>query len=167
MLGIIIILLIIGGVIFINRGFNTRISDDSKVKENDSIEEEDDKKKLLDEIIGRWDSVKAVNSEDATEVNNLRDVFGSSYSQYGSYIEFNDDGTFVDKIVPITDGSKSNAGTYKVERDYNKPGDLYIFLTYDDGSEGKLEKVILDDSNVSYLVLENFVNGYQITFKKQ
>ncbi len=163
--GIVIVLLIIGGVIFINKKLNTEVNDDYKIKENNNTKD-GNLSNSSDEIIGRWDSVWAVNSEDATKTDNLRDVFGSSYLQYGSYLELNEDGTFIDRIVPITNGNKSNTGTYKIHRNYNKQGDCYIFLTYDDGSEGKLEKVILDDSNVSYLVLENFVNDYQITLKK-
>ena len=41
-----------------------------------------------------------------------------------------------------------------------------MFLLYSDGHEEKLQKILLDDSNVPYLVLENFINGYQLFFKK-
>jgi hypothetical protein len=57
-------------------------------------------------------------------------------------------------------------GTYEVKRDYNKPGDCYVFLTYSDGSKAKLQRVILDDSDTYYLVLDDFIDGYQLTFKK-
>ncbi len=165
--GIIIILLIIGGAMFINKRDNVETLGDDKVKENSSVLEDDYENISSDDIIGRWDSVMALNSEDATETTNLRDVFGSSYSEYGSYMEFKDDGTFVDRIQPITNGSQADSGTYKIEKNYNKPGDCYVFLTYSDGRNSKLQKVILDDSDVSYLVLEEFVNGYQITLRKR
>ena len=127
---------------------------------------QDSNEKSNDEIIGKWNAVSAVNSETGEKIENLRDIFGSSYSQYGSYIELKSDGTFTDAIKPITNGSKSTTGTYEIKKDYNKQGDLYVFLTYSDGTEAKLQRVIIDDSQTFYLVLENFIDGYQFTFKK-
>ena len=162
LVGIIIVLLGIGGYLFIKKPFVSNEVDsnlDSKVDKSDDV--------LDDNVVGIWDTDRAVNSNDGTETDNLRDIFGSSYSEYGSYIEFKDDGTFVDRIQPITNGSRADSGTYKVEKDYNKPGDCYVFLTYSDGSEGKLQRVILDDSSIYYLVLEEFVNEYQLILKKR
>lgn len=152
-LGITICILIIGVIIFIKKPFNSNLKEP---KEN-----------INDEIIGKWNTVSAVNSETGEKTESLQDVFGSSYLQFGSYLELKEDGTFVDAIQPITNGSRSNTGKYTVKRDYNKQGDYYVFLSYTDGNEEKLQKVILDDSNTSYLVLERFINDYQLTLKKE
>ena len=120
-----------------------------------------------DEIIGKWNTVSAVNIETGQKTENLRDVFGSSYSQYGSYLELKEDKTFIDALRPITTDNESTTGTYTIQKDENKKGDYYIYLTYNDGSKNKLEKVFLDNSNTPYLVLDNFINGYQLTLKKQ
>lgn len=119
------------------------------------------------EMIGKWETVSAVNSETGKETKNLKDVFGSSYQKYGSYLELNKDGTFKDAIEPITDGSKSNTGKYTIKKDYNKVGDYYIILSYSDQNEEKLQKVFLDDNNTAYLVLDNLVNGYQLFLKRK
>ncbi len=118
------------------------------------------------EFVGKWNTVKAVNSKTGKETNNLRDVFGSSFNEFGSYLELKEDNTFIDAIVPITDGSKSNTGKYTIKRDYFKVGDAYIFLSYQDGNEVKLQRVKLDDSDESYLVLDNIINDYQLYLKK-
>ena len=118
------------------------------------------------DVVGKWETISGVNSETGKETKNLVDIFGSSFREYGSYLEFKKDGTFIDAIEPITDGSKSNIGNYIIKNDYYKLGDYYVFLLYSDGHEEKLQKVFLDDSNVPYLVLENFINGYQLFFKK-
>ena len=87
-------------------------------------------------------------------------------NEFGSYLELKEDNTFIDAIVPITDGSKSNTGKYTIKRDYFKIGDAYIFLSYQDGNEVKLQRVKLDDSDESYLVLDNIINDYQLYLKK-
>lgn len=165
---VILLCLIVAGVFgWYKSSFN--VQNNTKVNNKDNLdnsfgeEKEDD---FLDEIVGKWNAISAVSAETGEKVENLREIFGSSYATYGSYLEFKSDGTFLDAIVPITDGSKTSMGTYEVKRDYNKPGDCYVFLTYSDGTEAKLQKVILDDSNTYYLVLEDFINGYQFTFKK-
>ena len=124
------------------------------------------KEKTNDDFIGKWNAIKAVDVKTGEETINLRDVFGSSYGEFGSYLELNEDGTFVDAIVPITDGSKSNTGKYTIERDYYKVGDTYIFLTYSDGNKDTLQRINLDDNGEPYLVLDTFINGYQLYFKK-
>jgi hypothetical protein len=39
-------------------------------------------------------------------------------------------------------------------------------LDYSDGYQEKLQRVFLDESKTPYLVLDNFINGYQLTLKK-
>lgn len=124
------------------------------------------KNNKTEEFIGKWNTVSAVNAQTGKETKNLRDLFGSSYEQFGSYLKLNKDGTFIDAIVPITDGSKSNTGKYTIKKDYLKKGDTYIILSYKDGNKKKLQKVSLDDTNTTYLVLDNLINGYQLYFKK-
>ena len=41
-----------------------------------------------------------------------------------------------------------------------------MFLSYSDGTEDKLQRVFLDESNTYYLVLDGFINGYQLTLRK-
>ena len=184
LIGIVVCVFIIRSVVFVNNSLHTQsiidnsnrtISDkadeiqDNKEENNSSMQDnqsQDSNEKSNDEIIGKWNAVSAVNSETGEKIENLRDIFGSSYSQYGSYIELKSDGTFTDAIKPITNGSKSTTGTYEIKKDYNKQGDFYVFLTYSDGTEAKLQRVIIDESNTFYLVLENFIDGYQFTFKK-
>ena len=183
LLGIIICVLVVGTVIFATKVFNfndigkeNSISNKVNNNSNDKVDNnsnnkvdndlEDNKDNLSDDIIGKWDTVSAVNSEDGKETKNLKDVFGSSYSQYGSYLELKEDGTFIDAIQPISNGTKSNTGEYTIKRNYNKPGDCYVFLSYSDGTEGKLQRVFLDESNTYYLVLDGFINGYQLTLRK-
>ena len=176
LLGIIVCLclLVIGYVMFVISQSNFKVIDKEDLISN-SVENNNDKvdndlnksnEDLSDEIIGKWDTVSAVNSEDGKETKNLKDVFGSSYLQYGSYLELKGDGTFLDAIQPITNGNKSNTGKYTIKSNYNKPGDCYVFLNYSDGTEDKLQRVILDDSNTYYLVLDGFINGYQLTLRK-
>lgn len=161
LLVIAICVLIIGEIIFITKPFNKKNNSNTSNRNQNNINE-----KSSDEIIGKWETVSAVNSEDGKETKNLKEIFGSSYSQYGSYLELNEDGTFIDAIQPITNGSKSNTGKYTVKKDYNKIGDCYVFLSYSDGRETKLQRVFLDESSTPYLVLDEFINGYQITLKK-
>ena len=175
LLGIIICVLVVGTVAFSIKVFNFKdigkensISNKVNNNSNDKVDNdlEDNKDNLSDDIIGKWDTVSAVNSEDGKETNNLKDVFGSSYSQYGSYLELKEDGTFIDAIQPISNGSRSTTGKYTIEKNYNKPGDCYVFLSYSDGTEDKLQRVVLDESNTYYLVLDGFINGYQLTLRK-
>lgn len=125
-----------------------------------------DNSKGTDEFIGKWNTVKAVNAKTGEETNYLKDVFGSSFEHFGSYLILKEDGTFIDNIIPITDGSKSNTGTYSIKRDYNKIGDAYIFLTYSDGNKEKFQRVKLDETNELYLVLDTLINDYQLYLKK-
>ena len=127
---------------------------------NESVENEEN------EFIGKWNTVEAANEETGESTKNLRDVFGSSFEQFGSYLELKDDGTFVDAIIPVTDGSKSTTGKYTIKRDYLKIGDAYVFLYYSDGQEKNIQKIFLDESGEPYLVLDGFVNGYQLYLKR-
>lgn len=145
---IIICILIVGIIIFIKKTFNSK------------------KEYLNDEFIGKWQTISAINSETGEKTNNLTDVFGSSFLQFGSYLELKENGTFFDAIQPITNGSRSNTGKYTIKRNYKEKGDCYIFLNYSDGYQEKLQRVYLDKSKISYLVLDNSINGYQLTLKK-
>ena len=150
---IIILIIVIGGVVFIKEVIPILNKNQSKNME-------------CNDMIGKWQTVSAVNTETGEKTTNLKDVFGSSYQKYGSYLELNKDGTFNDAIEPITDGSKSNTGKYTIKKDYNKIGDCYIILSYSDQNEEKLQRIFLDDNNTAYLVLDNIINGYQLFLKK-
>ena len=163
-IGIILCFIIIGGFVWYKSSF--QVQKNKEVNNNESLNHGEEKNDFQDEIVGKWNTISAVSAETGVKTENLRDIFGSSYSQYGSYLEFKSDGTFVDAIEPVTNGSKATTGKYEIKKDYNEQGDCYVFLIYSDGVEAKLQRVILDDSNTYYLVLENFVNGYQLTLKK-
>ena len=128
--------------------------------------QKDTKKNPNIDYIGKWNTVKAVNADTGEETIYLSDVFGSSFKEFGSYLELKEDGSFIDAIIPITDGNKSNNGKYIIENDYYKIGDTYIFLNYSDGNKETLQRVYLDDNKVPYLVLDTLVNGYQLYLKK-
>ena len=146
---------------------NNKSNQTKNTNNNQTENKETTEQKENDDIIGKWETTIAVNSEDGKKTEDMRQIFGSSYSQYGSYLELKDDGTFIDAIQPITNGNKSNTGKYEIKRNYNKQGDCYIFLTYSDGIEEKLQKVILDESKTPYLVLKKLINGYQLSLKKK
>ena len=174
-IGILLIsIILIIGIILIKNPTSSKVENNNRktqTQEEDNNIQTSDKEQTTeenkqDEIIGKWNTVSGVHSETGEKVENLREIFGSSVSEYGSYLELKEDGTFIDAIEPITNGSKSQTGTYEIKRNYNKQGDCYIILTYEDGTETKLQKVILDESNTSYLVLEKFINEYQVTLKK-
>ncbi len=143
LLGIIICILIVGVILLIKKPFN-----------------------LHNEFIGKWQTISAVNLETGEKTNNLTDIFGSSFLQFGSYLELKEDETFFDALIPITNGSRSNTGKYTIKRNYKEKGDCYILLDYSDGYQEKLQRVFLDESKTPYLVLDNFINGYQLTLKK-
>lgn len=136
-------------------------------KETDEvIVAEDQEENASEDLTGRWDSCRAVNSETGEETRNMSDVFGSSVVQFGSFLELKDDGTFTDAINPITDGSESTTGQYTVKRDYMMVGDAYVFLTYSDGREEELQLLDLDGNGEPYLVFNSFINGYQISLSR-
>lgn len=160
-------LIFIGGIIWYKSYF--QIQKNAEVNHNDDLNNssvEEKQNDFQDEVVGKWNAVSAVSVETGEKIENLRNIFGSSYTEYGSYLEFKSDGTFVDAIEPVTNGTKVTTGIYELKKDYNQKGDFYVFLTYSDGTEAKLQRVILDDSNIYYLVLDNFINGYQLTFQK-
>lgn len=117
-------------------------------------------------IIGKWNTCKAGNVKTGEGTDNMTDIFGSSYIKYGSYLELKEDGTFLDAIQPITDGSQSTEGSYTVKQSYYKTGDCYIFLNYSDGTQKTLQVVYYDNTNTPYLVMNEFLGDYQLSFKK-
>ena len=150
------------------------IKNSSNTAENETIQEENTLKETAkesnsakeNEIIGRWNTYRAIEITTATEITNLAEVFGSSI-KYGSYLQLNEDGTFLDNISPVTDGSKSVKGTYIIQNNYKKLGDCYIVLNYDDGRTERLQRVYYDDSNVPSLSTEyNQGDIYQFDLKK-
>ena len=119
-----------------------------------------------EELIGKWNTCKVIDSTDGTETTNMRNIFGSSYAEFGSYLELKEDGSFLDAIQPVTDGSTSVEGSYTIAFDYYKIGDCYIFLNYSDGRKNTLQRVYYDESNTPYLVLDDLIGDYQISLKK-
>ena len=107
------------------------------------------------EIIGKWNTQKVSDLKANETYDNLKDLYGSSYLEFGSYLQLNDDGTFVDAINPVTDGSTSTEGKYKILRSYNKLGDCYVELTYSDGRTEMLQRVYYDNTETPYLTFNS------------
>lgn len=145
---------------------DTTIGDKNIDRKNNLNAIETDKNKS-NEFVGKWSTVKAINSETGIETNNMIEVFGNSYETKGSYIEFKKDGTFIDRIEPITNGSKPSKGKYIIKKDYYKKGDTYIFLYYTDDIVEKVQKIIISENKEIYLVLDHFVNDYQLYLQKE
>ena len=132
---------------------STTSSDSNKVT---SSETEDS------EIIGKWNTQKVSDLKANETYDNLKDLYGSSYLEFGSYLQLNDDGTFVDAINPVTDGStstvKQQINNYilnKILRSYNKLGDCYVELTYSDGRTEMLQRVYYDNTETPYLTFNS------------
>ena len=125
---------------------STTSSDSKKVT---SSETEDS------EIIGNWNTQKVSDLKANETYDNLKDLYGSSYLEFGSYLQLNDDGTFVDAINPVTNGSTSTEGKYKILRSYNKLGDCYVELTYSDGRTEMLQRVYYDNTETPYLTFNS------------
>lgn len=125
---------------------STTSSDSNKVISSETEESE---------IIGKWNTQKVSDLKANETYDNLKDLYGSSYLEFGSYLQLNDDGTFVNAINPVTDGSTSTEGKYKILRSYNKLGDCYVELTYSDGRTEMLQRVYYDNTETPYLTFNS------------
>lgn len=121
--------------------------------------------KESNDIVGTWRTFQAIDSKTAEKIDNLTTIFGTSYISYGSYLELNEDGTFLDCIHPITTDETSTTGTYTIERDYYKLGDCYIFLKYSDDRTLTIQEVDYGD-NIPVLVYYPDDSQYQFDLKK-
>ena len=135
---------------------NNIIKEDSNVIENEESNED---------IIGVWNTFQLIDVENGEIIQNLSNVLGTAYIQYGSYLKLNEDGTFLDAIYPVTSGEFSTEGTYTIAKDYYKVGDCYVFLNYSDGRTKTFMRIYYED-NVP--VLSSYEEGetYQIDLKK-
>ena len=165
---IILVIIIIGGGIFSfktnSKESNTKELDNSKnvtIDINNTINNGTES----DDIVGTWRTYQAIDSETAEKIDNLTTIFGTSYISYGSYLELNEDGTFLDCIYPITTDETSITGTYTIEKDYFKLGDCYIFLKYSDGRTLTIQQVDYGD-NIPVLVYYPDDSQYQFDLKK-
>ena len=101
--------------------------------------------KPIDNISGKWNTYRVIDRETGKE-ESFMNVFGSSYREYGSYIEIKDDNTFLDCTSPIQ-SSESPVGTnYSLTKDTEVDDDKYlgIELNYSDKS--------LIDTHIVYLL---------------
>ena len=142
--------------ISIDSGTNNIVEEEPNVTENEESNED---------IVGVWNTFQLIDGNNGEIIQNLSNVLGTAYIQYGSYLELKEDGTFLDAIYPVTSGELSTEGTYTIARDYYKVGDCYVFLNYSDGRT-KTFMVIYYEDNVP--VLSYFEEGetYQIDLKK-
>ena len=116
------------------------------------------------EIFGKWNTDRVSELNTTKVYDNLVEFFGTSYIEFGSYLTLNEDHTFVDNIYPITDGLKATTGKYEILRNYNKIGDCYVELTYDDGRTIMLQSVYYDESKTTYLTFN--LNDISYDLKK-
>ncbi len=139
-----------------NLDTNNIIDDETNITENEESNED---------IIGVWNTFQFIDADNGEIIQNLSNVLGTGYIQYGSYLELKEDGTFLDAIYPVTSGELSTEGMYTIEKDYYRVGDCYVFLNYSDGRT-KTFMVIYYEDNVP--VLSYFEEGktYQIDLKK-
>ena len=140
----------------VNSTQNTTVS---KTNDNDATKKETN---VNSDLVGKWNTVKVKDMSSNMDYDNLKELYGSSYLEYGSYLQLNSDGTFIDGIQPITDGSESKTGKYEVLRDYNKKGDCYIDLTYSDGRKQMIQKVYLDETENQYLTFDSNNMYYEL-----
>lgn len=106
-------------------------------------------KSIKKQFAGTWDTLVAIDSETDEEVE-LTDLFGSSVRSYGSSLTLNSDGTFLDAIQPVTSSEQSVTGTYTIVEDQDDPGDYWIDLSYDDGTDTYLYAIQVEEGQ--YLV---------------
>lgn len=119
------------------------------------------------DLIGSWNTVSAVDTSTWNYIDNLTEVFGSSYLTYGSSLTLNSDGTFIDSIYPTTSGEASTKGTYTINKSYYVPGDRVVILNYSDGKQ-KLFKVIYQEENIPSLMMDvSAGEKYQFNMEKQ
>ena len=148
---------------------NDNISIDSNknntINNNVNSTDIEENEETNEDIVGIWNTYQLIKAEDGEIIQNLSSVLGTAYTQYGSYLKLNEDGTFLDAIHPITSGELSTEGTYTIEKDYYKLGDCYVFLNYSDGRTKTFMRIYYEE-NVP--VLSYFEEGevYQIDLKK-
>lgn len=130
---------------------NTTVKENEEKTTNSEEKEETNNTNSDDDIVGKWNTIRVAEIKTDKVHDNLVEVFGTSYIKFGSSLILNKDNTFIDVIQPITDGSQSTTGKYEILRSYNKLGDCYVQLMYDDGRTLMLQKVYYDESNVPYL----------------
>ena len=142
--------------VLINTDENNISDDEPNITENEESNED---------IIGVWNTFQLIDAEKGEIIQNLSNVLGTGYIQYGSYLELKEDGTFLDAIYPITSGELSTEGTYTIAKDYYKLGDCYVFLNYSDERTKTFMRIYYEDD---VPVLSYFEEGetYQVDLKK-
>ena len=143
-----------------NSSVNEITTDESESNDTNNFQTES----IDEEMEGKWNTYRAINSEGEDE--NLTSIFGTAYIQLGSYLQLNEDGTFLDAINPVTDGSNSVKGTYEILRNYNKIGDCYVKLNYEDGNTKILQKIYYEDNVASLTMKIGAEEGYYLDLKK-
>lgn len=134
----------------------------TELTNKDELKTVDEAESNNDDIVGKWKTYSVKDSK-GNEVS-LMSFFGSS-GKYGSYLQLNEDGTFLDSIYPIMDERESNKGTYEILRDYLKIGDCYVELHYDDGKIKKFQRIYYAD-NIATLASWNIEDEYKFDLRK-
>lgn len=142
---------------------NSNIISTDKTSETESPQKP--KQENNEDIIGIWKTYQAHDTQTTETIDDLTEIFGTSYISYGSYLKLNEDGTFLDAIYPVTSGEQSIEGTYKIEKNYYKEGDCYVFLNYSDGRAKTFMRIYYEENEP---VLSCFDPGdtYQFDLKK-
>lgn len=128
------------------------------VIENNDYEEKSDE----DSMLGTWNTVSVMDMSTAETYKNLKDIFGTSYITYGSYLKLNADKTFEDFTFPVTTGKTSTSGTYEILRNYYKMGDCYVQLKYSNGETITAQRVFRDNTNTAYLTFNRDNLSYDL-----
>lgn len=109
--------------------------------------------KSIDNITGKWNTYRIINRETGEE-ENFMNVFGSSYREYGSYIEIKEDNTFLDCTSPIQ-SSESPVGTdYSLTKNSESDDNKYlgVELNYSDKSSIDTHIVYLSNDDEPTLI---------------
>ena len=121
--------------------------------DNENINDLYKDKNTIENATGKWNTYRIINRETGEE-ENFMNVFGSSYREYGSYIEIKDDNTFLDCTSPIQ-SSESPVGTdYSLTKNSESDDNKYlgVELNYNDKSSIDTHIVYLSNDDEPTLI---------------
>lgn len=133
------------------------------ISKQDVVENNDyEEKSYEDSMVGTWNTVSVMDMSTAETYTNLKDIFGTSYITYGSYLKLNADKTFEDFTYPVTNSKTPTSGTYEILRNYYKMGDCYVQLKYSNGETITAQRVFRDNTNTAYLTFNRDNLSYDL-----
>ena len=113
----------------------------------------------INDFLGTWTSSYAYEAivfnsgVESCKVENLTEIFGTSYINAGSRFTFNEDGSFEDYINPVTEGDRYRKGTYVF--DITEVSDSAIEGIEYDNSIKTVTVIVTDVDEDGYLEISN------------